>query len=205
MLLMGTYWCTEPIPIAVTALLPVVLLPILGLSTTEDACTPYLKETNMLFLACLMFALAVEKSNFHIRIALRVILTGGNDFKWLLLGFMLTSMFLAMFIINTAATAMMLPIADAIIDEIFPCAVDTHQPSDTCQRDSEAQLTVIKSNGLSSDSEPDVYKINKEAEIRQRKLKKLLYLSIAYSSTIGGTSTLTSNGPNLVFKFIVEE
>lgn len=116
---MAIYWTTEPIPISVTALFPVLLFPIMGLGTTEQACAPYLQSTNMLFLASLTIAIAVENSNLHKRIALRALMVIGTDIRWLILGFMLTTMFLGIWIINTAAAAMMLPIADAIVAEIF--------------------------------------------------------------------------------------
>ncbi|RWS18594.1 solute carrier family 13-like protein 2, partial [Leptotrombidium deliense] len=149
-LLMAVYWTLEPIPTPVTALLPVVLMPTLGLATTEDACKPYLQATNMLFLGCLMFAIAVENSNLHKRIALKILCFIGSDYKYLLLGFMLTTAFLGMWIINTAAAAMMLPIVDAVITEIFPendivdeAEVQLQPVQCTLQRDREEETIQI--------------------------------------------------------------
>ena len=106
-LLMAIYWSTEALPVAVTALFPVFLLPIFGLVTTDDACKPYLQEPNMVFVGSLIFAVAVEQSGLHRRCALLILKTVGGNFDTLILGFMLTTMAIAMWIINTAAAAMM--------------------------------------------------------------------------------------------------
>lgn len=118
-IIMSIYWIFEPIPLPVTALIPVVLFPLLGILTTEQACAPYLQATNMLFMASLAIAIAVEHSQLHKRIAYNILITIGTDIRWLILGFMITAMFLGIWIINTAATAMLLPIADVIIEELF--------------------------------------------------------------------------------------
>lgn len=106
-LLMAVFWSTEPLPVAVTALFPVFLLPIFGLVTTDEACKPYLQEPNMVFVGSLIFAVAVEQSGLHRRCALLILRTVGGNFDTLILGFMLTTMAIAMWIINTAAAAMM--------------------------------------------------------------------------------------------------
>lgn len=116
---MVIYWMLQPIPLAVTALLPVALFPLLELATTDKACEPYLQSTNMLFMASLIIAIAMESSGFHKRIALRILILLGHNLKTLFAGFMFTTMFLGIWIINTAATAMILPIADVVIEQLF--------------------------------------------------------------------------------------
>jgi sodium-dependent dicarboxylate transporter 2/3/5 len=108
LILMEIYWTFEPIPLPVTALLPVVMFPLLGLATTEQACGPYLQATNMLFFASLTIAISIECGGLHKIIALRVLMTVGSDICKLFAGFMITTMFLSIRIINTAATAMIL-------------------------------------------------------------------------------------------------
>lgn len=86
--------------------------------TTDAVGREYLKETNMMFMAGLMVAISVEHSNLHRRIALKVLLLIGTSPRKLMLGFMLPTMFLSMWISNTATTAMMVPIVDAVLSQL---------------------------------------------------------------------------------------
>ena len=112
---MVIWWVTEVAPIAVTSLLPIVLLPALGILDMSQATAPYGHRFVFLFLGGFIIALALEKWDLHKRIALRIIRWTGSGQRSMVLGFMLASAFLSMWISNTATTLMMLPIASSVI------------------------------------------------------------------------------------------
>jgi sodium-dependent dicarboxylate transporter 2/3/5 len=111
---MLAWWLLETVPMAVTALLPILLFPVLGISTMEAACAPYGDKYVFLFLGGFLMALALEKSQLHKRFSLSLVLITGTNASRIILGFMLSSWFISMWISNTATTLMMFPIALAV-------------------------------------------------------------------------------------------
>lgn len=113
--LMLLWWITEAVPIPVTALLPIVLLPILGVYSLREAAAPYADPVVFLFLGGFMLALGMERWNLHRRIALNIVRRTGTHADGIILGFMLATFVLSMWISNTATAVMMLPIALSVI------------------------------------------------------------------------------------------
>ncbi len=117
-LLMATWWITDAIPLAATALLPLVLYPLLGILSGKTTAPVYVNSTIFLFVGGFMIALAMEKWNLHRRIALLIIRLIGGGPPRIILGFMIAAGFLSMWISNTATAIMMLPIGMAIISRM---------------------------------------------------------------------------------------
>ena len=114
-LLMAVWWMTEAVPLAATALLPVVLFPLLGIMDGKKVAPIYFNHVILLFIGGFMVALAMQRWNLHRRIALRVLLWCGVRPRRILLGFMVSTAFLSMWISNTATTMMMVPIVLAVV------------------------------------------------------------------------------------------
>lgn len=116
---MVLWWITECVPIIATSLLPLALFPLLGVATTREAAAPYANELVFLFLAGFLLAAALEHWESHVRIAYRLVLAVGLSGHRVVLGIMLATACISMWISNTATAAMMYPIALAI-GALFP-------------------------------------------------------------------------------------
>ena len=114
-LLMGIWWATEAVPVAVTALVPLALFPMLGIVDIQSAANPYANKTIYLFFGGFLIATAIQKWDLHKRIALFVLEYAGSNGASLILGFMLTAALISMWVMNTATTIMLLPIGLAVI------------------------------------------------------------------------------------------
>uniref|UniRef100_A0A8C6SH82 Solute carrier family 13 member 2 n=1 Tax=Neogobius melanostomus TaxID=47308 RepID=A0A8C6SH82_9GOBI len=227
-ILMALFWCTECIPLAITALLPVILFPMLQIMESNEVCIQYMKDSNMLFFGGLVVAIAVEQWNLHKRIALQVLLVVGVKPSLLMIGFMSTTAFLSMWISNSAATAMMLPIVKAVLDqlsdteataeekELEMMAVNDGDENPAFQMEDEKtdidSALDVQKNCFSKGTL--VYCCAKRAEAEQRRvqreqkysrLTKGMSLGICYSANIGGTATLTGTTPNMILKGLIDE
>ncbi|XP_034028940.1 solute carrier family 13 member 3 [Thalassophryne amazonica] len=218
-ILMAMFWCTEALPLAVTAMLPVCLFPTLGILSSKNVCTQYFLETNFLFLSGLMMASSIEEWGLHRRIALKVLNIVGVKPVWLILGMMITSSFLSMWLSNTATTAMMLPIANAILESLFG---DLESLKKRCKSTEELESDIIngsptvkmhslpslpsekhmlsrdRCDGMEQGDGRTPEELRAEAEY-QLKVWKGFLICIPYAASIGGTATLTGTAPNLVF------
>ncbi len=109
------WWITEALPMAVVALLPMVLLPVFGISSTKEVASSYGDPAIFLFLGGFLIGLAIEKWHLHKRIALSIVRMTGTSGDRIILGFILATGALSMWLSNTATTMMMYPIAMSVI------------------------------------------------------------------------------------------
>lgn len=116
--LMAILWITEAIPLAITSLIPVVLFPMMGIMNGKDVSTTYFNHVIFLFIGGFLIALAMQKWDVHKRIALRILMVTGISHGRILLGLMLATAFLSMWISNTATAMMMVPILISIIQKL---------------------------------------------------------------------------------------
>lgn len=114
--LMAVWWATEVIPIPVTALLPLVLFPVFNISGITAAATPYANPMIFLFMGGFILAIGMLEWGLHRRIALNIIALIGSKPRSIILGFIIATAFISMWVSNAAATMMMLPIALSVID-----------------------------------------------------------------------------------------
>jgi len=156
--LMAVWWVSEAIPLAVTALVPLVLFPALGVLDGREVSEAYINHIIFIFIGGFIMALAMEKWNLHKRIALKILVVIGVSPGRILLGFMAASGFLSMWISNTATTMMMIPIVMSVVVSL----------EETLKKSSITHYATG------------------------------LLLAIAYSSSIGGMSTLVGSPTNLV-------
>ncbi|XP_077396472.1 solute carrier family 13 member 2-like [Festucalex cinctus] len=215
-ILMALYWCTECIPLAATALLPVILFPMMKIMESDEVSVQYLNDSNMLFIGGMLVAIAVEHWNLHKRIALQVLLFVGIKPSLLLIGFMGTTAFLSMWISNTASTAMMLPIANAVLKQLNDSeanaeerANEFHAARDGVENQgfemtdpNERKEVKQKDSSINMESQawsPEMAEQwKKKREQKYLKLTKGMSLCVCYAASIGGTATLTGTTPNVI-------
>ncbi|CAG9834392.1 unnamed protein product [Diabrotica balteata] len=184
-IIMCGYWITECIPPPITSLIPMILFPLMGILSSDKVAANYMNDTNMMLIGSIVIAIAMEESRLHIRIALYVIKFVGCSIKRLHIGLCVVTAFISMWIANTAATALMLPIV-------------------------EGSLVAMQEQGLLQmwNREKDAKIVNKDGEeeedLSPTDITMCYYISIAYLATIGGTGCIIGSGSHLAYKGIYE-
>ncbi|KAJ7296459.1 hypothetical protein O6H91_Y121400 [Diphasiastrum complanatum] len=215
------WWVTEAVPIAITSLLPLLLYPVLGIQNANAVATSYMNDTVSLFIGSFILALAVERYQVHRRLALTtLLLIGGQkmDPRLLLLGFCIGPAFVSMWISNTATAIMMMPIAIGVLEKLQATyAENSASEAGSSESPVAGKLTINvddlqKRNGgytglgLIQDVEVNNSKIaSAREESKEEKVPHALkvygrgvVLAVTYAVSIGGLTTLTGTGTNLV-------
>lgn len=178
--LMAVWWMTEALPLSATALLPIVAIPALTDVGVADATMPYADPIVFLFLGGFLIAIAMQKWDLHRRIALLTLRRVGTHPRRVVLGMMIATAFLSMWVSNTATTLMMLPIALSVLTLVV-------ERSSTHESDGEG-ADVADGRPLSETI----------ADPRVKTFGIALVLSVAWSASIGGLGTLLGSPPNAI-------
>ncbi|XP_056197754.1 solute carrier family 13 member 1 [Falco biarmicus] len=117
--IVAIFWLTEALPLAVSALLPAFMFPLFGIMESKQVASAYFKDFHLLLIGVICLATSIEKWNFHKRVALRMVMLVGVNPAWLMLGFMVSCAFLSMWLSNTSAAAMVMPIVEAVAQQII--------------------------------------------------------------------------------------
>ncbi|KAK2193455.1 hypothetical protein NP493_12g01007 [Ridgeia piscesae] len=212
-IIIAVFWMTEALPMAATALFPIMLMPFLGVAPSKIICRNYMKDSNFLFVGGLIVAVAIEKWNLHRRIALRVLITVGGTPKWLMMGFMSVTAFLSMWISNTATTAMLIPIVHAVLlklEEMMNERIGILADEEGTMIGRTTQAKITAPPPAMQLTTLNVYcrtmTAEEMAEVKKyRKMGVALRLGVCVAANIGGTATLTGTGPNIVIQGQMDE
>jgi solute carrier family 13 (sodium-dependent dicarboxylate transporter), member 2/3/5 len=169
MVWMATWWLTEAVDIEVTALLPIVTFPLLGIAPLGKVLPPYAADVIFLFMGGFIIGLAIERWGLDRRIAFFTLRLVGPRPNAIIGGFMVVTAFLSMWVSNTACAAMMVPIALSVVDLVLR---------------SRTGAGLKESGGIPQDRVPE------------RNFATGLLLCIAYAASIGGVATIIGSPPN---------
>ncbi|KAJ7107191.1 hypothetical protein O6H91_Y574500 [Diphasiastrum complanatum] len=208
------WWVTEAVPTAITSLLPLLLYPVLCIQNANAVAASYMNDTISLFIGSFILALAVERYQVHRRLALTtLLLIGGKkmDPRLLLLGFFIGPAFVSMWISNTATSIMMMPIAVGMLQKLQATFAE-HRANEAGSSESLVVDDLQKTDGgftglgIIQDVEVNNSKIASPPE--ESKPEELphdlkvfgrgVVLGVTYAIEIGGLTTLTGTGTNLV-------
>ncbi|XP_013873898.1 solute carrier family 13 member 4 [Austrofundulus limnaeus] len=143
----AVYWVSEAVPLGAAALVPAFLYPLFGVLKSSEVAAEYCKDTTLLLMGVICLAASIEKWNLHKRIALRMVMIAGAKPGMLVLGFMCCTVFLSMWLSNTSTTAMVMPIAEAVLQQLICTGLAD------CQDGSETADTPDDESAVSSKEE----------------------------------------------------
>ncbi|CAM6100765.1 unnamed protein product [Calypogeia fissa] len=195
---MAVWWVLEPVPIAITSLLPLVLFPFFEVMDSDMVAANYMNDTVVLMLGTFILALAINRYNLHKRMALKILmLVGGEEMnpRFVLLGFICGPAFVSMWMSNTPAAAMMIPMATGLLHNI--------EPAHHIERTKSKMTALIEEGKMEEDV--DEHSENAIAKEAIRKYSQAVIIGVTYGIALGGMATLIGCGPNLVLPGIYTE
>uniref|UniRef100_A0A9J8B0H8 Solute carrier family 13 member 4 n=1 Tax=Cyprinus carpio carpio TaxID=630221 RepID=A0A9J8B0H8_CYPCA len=210
----AVYWVSEAVPLGAAALVPAFLYPLFGVLKSSEVASEYFKDTTLLLMGVICLAASIEKWNLHKRIALRMVMIAGAKPGMLVLGFMCCTVFLSMWLSNTSTTAMVMPIAEAVLQQLICTGIadsledsltvytqDEESDKEENQESSMNHLELLdhKHNIPAPPKKPKIRRDSLYPTKRDHMICKCLSLSITYAATIGGLITITGTSTNLIF------
>ncbi|XP_035812497.1 solute carrier family 13 member 1 [Amphiprion ocellaris] len=227
LLLMAIYWVTEAIPLSMTAMLPAILFPMFGIMSSTSVAKEYFKDFHFLLMGVICLATSIDKWGLHQRIALRLVTMVGVNPARLMLGFMSSCAFLSMWVHNTSAVTMMMPIVDAVLQQILKDNTGGRAGEDSpnLQLDETEGHAEEIEESVSDRKQPvdptetftcvQIQPAAAQADVnmptapsrhaRDLMMCKAMCIGIAYSSNIGGIATLPGTSPNLIFSEYINQ
>ncbi len=194
--LMGIWWMTEAIDLPATALLPLVLFSVFSVDQFASVSSSYASPIIFLFMGGFILALSMQKWNLHTRIALSIILLVGTSPRRLILGFMIATGFLSMWVSNTATAVMMLPIGMSVL-QLVAKLVGKENASNSWHQKEEITKAHGGIMGNIVHKGKDITQVVQEKTIIYRtNFSICLMLGIAYAASIGSLGTLIGTPPN---------
>ncbi|GAA8145985.1 SLC13 family permease [Helicobacter pylori] len=194
--LMGIWWMTEAIDLPATALLPLVLFSVFSVDQFASVSSSYASPIIFLFMGGFILALSMQKWNLHTRIALSIILLVGTSPRRLILGFMIATGFLSMWVSNTATAVMMLPIGMSVLQLVAKLVGKENASNSWHQKEEITKVHGGIMGNIVHKGKDITQVIQEKTTIYRTNFSICLMLGIAYAASIGSLGTLIGTPPN---------
>ncbi|GAA9076193.1 SLC13 family permease [Helicobacter pylori] len=194
--LMGIWWMTEAIDLPATALLPLVLFSVFSVDQFSSVSSSYASPIIFLFMGGFILALSMQKWNLHTRIALSIILLVGTSPRRLILGFMIATGFLSMWVSNTATAVMMLPIGMSVLQLVAKLVGKENASNSWHQKEEITKVHGGIMGNIVHKGKDITQVVQEKTTIYRTNFSICLMLGIAYAASIGSLGTLIGTPPN---------
>ncbi|NXA30803.1 S13A1 protein, partial [Eudromia elegans] len=173
------FWLTEALPLGVSALLPAFMFPLFGIMSSKQVASAYFREFHLLLIGVICLAASIEKWKLHKRVALRMVMLVGVNPAWLTLGFMVSCSFLSMWLSNTSAAAMVMPIVEAVAQQIITA---------------ESEVDALEMSYSNGSTNPGLELDENIIECETREWKEKKKEANGYDISMGNTVCTVENG-----------